>query len=550
MPLNQVHINELITLYTTGRLQDCLGRATALSGQYPDDPFIWNFLGIAHAALGNPQDSIKHCSRALELNPAYAEAHQNIGNALASMGKHEEAIDSYNRALQIKPDMVKALNSMGPALAAMEKYEEAIDSYNRALKIKPDYPEALNNLGITLMEMGRHPEAIENFRKALQLKPNQPETLNNLGTALKAFGLIDDAKSSYQQALQFKPDYIACHANLGALKKHESGDPQIAQMQNLYRNIARSNPGRAELGFALAKAHEDIGDFDEAFRLYVENNRLRKEELGYSIEQDRALFRQIQSVFGASSPVLHADEVAPGPHRPVFIVGMPRSGTSLVEQILASHPQVFGAGELETMRQATQPLVEQLQNIGPLDKTALSRLRRQYLHEFERLKTVRPVITDKMPVNFRWLGFILAAFPEAKVINLNRDPVATCWSIFKHYFPARGLGFAWDLADLAEYFGLYRHLMAFWHERFPGRIYELDYERLTENQEAETRRLLEYCDLEWHDDCLNFHRTNRAVSTASSTQVRQKLYTGSSQAWRKYEKHLAPLIQDLACKER
>lgn len=546
MPVSQSLINELITLYGRGQMQACHDLAAALSKQHPEDSFVWNFLGIAHAALGNPRESVKCCSRALELNPAYAEAHQNIGNALASMGKHEEAISSYNCALQIKPDLVKALNSMGPALAALERYDEAIDSYNRALQIKPDYPEALNNLGITLMEIGRYSEAIESFRKALQLKPNQPESLNNLGTALKAYGLIDEAKSSYQQALKLNPDYVACHANLAALKKFKPGDPHVSQMENLYLNATRKNRPCAELGFSLAKAYEDMGNFDRAFQLYVDNNRLRKEELNYSIEQDQALFSLIRSAFGTLIPSLGESEIETCSHRPIFIVGMPRSGTSLVEQILASHPQVFGAGELETMRQAAQPIIERLQSAPQsIDKAILLQLRRYYLQDIERFQTDRPVITDKMPINFRWLGFILSAFPEARVINLGRDPVATCWSIFKQYFPARGLGFAWNLSDLAEYFRLYQQLMSFWHERFPERIYELNYESLTENQEAETRRLLEYCNLEWHDDCLNFHQTKRAVSTASSTQVKQKLYTGSSQAWRKYEMHLTPLIHAL-----
>jgi hypothetical protein len=231
---------------------------------------------------------------------------------------------------------------------------------------------------------------------------------------------------------------------------------------------------------------------------------------------------------------------------------MPRSGTSLVEQILASHAEVYGAGELDTVNKSLRSSILQRRTemgskcegypLAPI----IERLRSDYLTTVSNLNTPEPYMVDKMPLNFLWGGFILEAFPEAKIIHTKRSPQATCWSIYQQHFAADELGFAYDLADLAGFYGLYLDLMHFWHIRYPNRIYDLVYEELTENQNRETEGLLAFCGLEWDPNCLNFHKTKRLVKTASDIQVRQKLYTGSSEKWKNYKKHLGPLLKDLA----
>ena len=223
---------------------------------------------------------------------------------------------------------------------------------------------------------------------------------------------------------------------------------------------------------------------------------------------------------------------------------MPRSGTSLVEQILASHSEVYGAGELELLDSLIH---QQFLDTPNFDLAATSRqVAADYLDGLERMAEGRHFITDKMPQNFLWLGFLLLAQPGIKIIHTARNPMAVCWSNFKLYYPRALLGFTCDLTDLAEYYRMHEDLMRFWHERFPGRIYDLNYEQLTENQEAETRKLLDYCGLDWEDRCLEFEKTERLNKTASAAQVRNRMYKGSSQAWRKFENHLGPLIEGLA----
>jgi hypothetical protein len=226
---------------------------------------------------------------------------------------------------------------------------------------------------------------------------------------------------------------------------------------------------------------------------------------------------------------------------------MIRSGTSLVEQIIASHHAVYGAGELTTLADLIEPIVRDhlAQDNYQLPEKAFLSIRQQYLDALSMFNAPEDVITDKMPLNFQYIGFILSAFPEAKIVHLQRDARATCWSIYKHYFSSTGNGWAYNIDDLAGFYGLYTDLMDFWHQTFPGKIYDLCYEDLTTNQEKETRKLLEYCELDWDENCLNFHTNKRAVKTASALQVRQKMYQGSSEAWKKHEAYLEPLIKAL-----
>ena len=228
---------------------------------------------------------------------------------------------------------------------------------------------------------------------------------------------------------------------------------------------------------------------------------------------------------------------------PIFVLGMPRSGTTLVEQVLASHSRVFGAGELELLESA---VAAHGSTEIPPSIDSFTRIRDAYRQGLAKLGVAEAFVTDKMPLNFRWIGYICTALPEARIVHVQRDARATCWSCFKHYFSSRGNGFASDLRDVARYYRLYADLMAFWHDRFPGRIHDLSYEALTEHQEDQTRSLLAYLGLDWEDACLAFHLAERSVQTASATQVRQRLYQGSSEAWRRYEAHLGPMLEVLA----
>ena len=517
----------------------------------PNHAMVLSNTGHSLQQQGKNEDAIFWLRKAIKADPMYADAHNNLGNAMHELGRLDDAAASYNKAIIINPNLYKAYTNLGATQKEIGKYKEAIDSYGEAIRIRSDYAEAYNNRGNALQDLGQLKDAIADYDKAIQFRPDYAGAYNNRSNALKDLGQLKEALAGYDKAIQFRPDYAEAHRNLSTIKQYSPGDNQIVVMEELFSEDRLKEPDRMQLSFALAKAYEDLGDYDRSFNYLAEGNCLRKKELKYTIDKDRRLFVIIRNIFDAGQQPLDFVPNVESTKHPIFIVGMPRSGTSLVEQILASHSEVHGAGELETMSQLVRPILHSLeqkksQHNYQVSQNEIKAVHEGYINMLTALKIYERVITDKMPLNFRWIGFILSAFPEATIVHLNRDPRATCWSIYKHYFSSKGNGYAYDIDDLAEYYKLYTDLMSFWRERFPDRIYDLCYEDLTEHQEEETRKLLQCCGLEWEEQCLNFHEIKRAVKTASATQVRKKMYKGSSEAWRKYEQQLQLLITNLS----
>jgi hypothetical protein len=318
-------------------------------------------------------------------------------------------------------------------------------------------------------------------------------------------------------------------------------------IQSLLNSSNLSQDDRIILNFTLAKVNEDLGEKQSFFKYLHEGNKLRREKLNYSFikSHDYDLFNNIKNIFNSKSTskiknISDSDSI-----KPIFILGMPRSGTSLVEQIVSNHPEVYGAGELNTIGQICVPLINKSSELKNLYEDDVESIRSNYLNFLSSLKVKEQIITDKAPLNFRFIGHILSAFPKAKIVHLKRDPIAICWSIYKSNWSGLGNSFSYNMDDLVNYYGLYDDLMKFWHKKFPGQIYDISYEKLTTNQESESKKLVEYCGLGWDKKCLEFYKNTRAVKTASSLQVRQKMYQGSSDAWKKYKSDLKPLIDGL-----
>ncbi len=517
-----------------GHYQEAEKLALKMTRSYPRNAFGWKILGASLIMTGRTAEALKAVENAVCLLPGDAAAHHDMGIVLYALGRHEEALESLRRAIELEHQFPEAHNNLGNMLWELGRLKEAEVCLRHATALKPEFFIAHNNLGNVLRGLGRQGEAEKHYRLAIELKPDYAEAHDNLGTTLQDLGRAEEAEAHYRRAIGLYPDHAEFYRNLADLKRFSAQDPLVGQLRRLH-DKSRDETNRMHASFALAKACEDIGEYEEAFSLYEEGNRLRKGMQSYSIEQDRALFERIKIAF---DPLPKVDPVPSGQVKPILIVGMPRSGTSLVEQILASHSMVFGAGELDILNELMAKHFAQ-------GADCASKVAKEYLEEIASISPGRSHVTDKMPQNFRWLGFLLSANPEVRIIHTLRDPVATCWSIFKTYFPAKGLGFAFDLKEMAEYYRMYLDLMNFWHERFPGRIHDLDYERLTENQEEETRKMLDYCGLPWEKGCLEFEKTQRAVKTASALQVRQKLYRGSSEAWRKFDPYLGVLKDHL-----
>jgi len=492
-------------------------------------------LGNILKDLGRLDEAEASYKQAIAFKPDYAKAHYNLGITLTAKGRLDEAEASYALAIAFKPDYAKAHYNLGVTLKELGRLDEAEVSYTQVIALKPDLAEAHSNLGVTLKELGRLDEAEASYRQAISLKSDYPEAHINLGVILQEMGRLDEAEASYTQAITLKPDLAEAHRHITTLKKCDAQDEQYLKMQELYLDENISEEQRCHINFGLAKACEDLGDFEQAFSHYSEGNALRKKLLNYDVNQDVELFKQIKSNYPRIvRKTLGPDKLSKN-LIPIFIVGMPRSGTTLVEQIISSHSQVVGAGELTFADQFGASIAR---GVSDSNAEALLNFRNKYLTKLQNVSNGNLFVTDKLPQNFRFIGLLAAAFPEAKIVHVKRNPTAVCWGNYKQYFTSRSLGYCYGLDDVLTYYALYQNLMEFWEINLPNRIYNVDYELLTDNQDDETKKLIQHLGLDWESKCLSPQHNRRSVATASNTQVRQKVYQNSSQEWKKFKPFL------------
>ena len=536
----------ILDLFQKGHYQIAIDSLQQLNKKYPKQPLLFNLAGVCFKELGDPDAAIKMLKTAISLNSKYAEAHYNLAVIFQSQKQNENALMSYRSVISISPNHTDALNNYGNLLLEAGRFQESIEALEWAVAYKHDFAEAFNNLGNSFNAIGRADEAIINFKKAISHKPDYFNAYFNLALAYKDIGDKEKFLKNINKVLKLKPSWGAAYFHLSQVIKFKKNDPYISQMQIILDSNNLDEVDQTNLNFALSKAYEDTGNHDEQFKALDEGNRLRKKSLNYNLSRDEKLFSRIREAFNPPPSILKNISYGNSNINPIFILGMPRSGTSLVHQILDSHIQVHGAGELNHLNKAVFPYIKQNNSINKsgFSKKNLISIRQKYIDSVTSLSFNEKFVLDKMPLNFRYIGFILCAFPEAKIIHIKRDPMATCWSIYKYFF--NGNAYSFNQEDLAKYYALYEDIMKLWYELFPDKIYNLNYEYLTINQESETRNILKYCNLDWDENCLNFHKNKTAVKTTSSMQVRQKMYQGSSEVWKQYESYLQPLIKGLS----
>ena len=424
---------------------------------------------------------------------------------------------------------------MGIALAGIGDFPAAIDSYQKAVSINPNYSEAYQNIGVSHQEMGECEVAIINYKRALQIKPDDVEVYCNMGSAYQDKGDLKAAIDSFKKALNIKPDSAEAYRHLTDVNDHNEHDEYFFKMQRLYMDPSTSDNQRCHLSFALSKKSEDLDEIEQCFAYLKMGNELRKKILSYEIKQDLELFSQLKKSYPRIAEVDFQPATDISEVKPIFILGMPRSGTTLIEQIISSHSKVAGAGELNFVKRFGQFIARGM--VKP-NTNVIVDFRKSYIDELKKRSGDKSFVTDKMPWNFRYIGLIFATFPDAKVIHVNRDPAATCWSNYKHYFGTTSVGYCYNLDDIVTYFGLYQDLMQFWQGHYGDRIYNINYDNLTINQVSETRKLIQYLGLTWQNACLTPESNKRSIRTASNQQIRKKVYQGSSEEWRKFEPYI------------
>ena len=460
----------------------------------PDYAEAYYNLGVTLRELGQIDDALKSYKKALAIKHEYPGAHNNLGSILLDLGSLDSAADHFEWAVAFKPDYPEAHNNLGVVERQQEKYNQAIKSFEKAIDINPNYVQAHSNLGNCLQDIGQLDAAMTCYENALIINPNYAPSYLDIGFVHREKGQIDNAIKFFEKALAINPNYAQVYDNLCNIKKYTINKKHITKMKSLLSSDKLSPSDRRHICFALSKVNENLDNQDELFKYLHEANRLRKQELNYSLDRSKTLFSTIKEMFSSPySDIEKSLSSEPSTFKPIFIVGMPRSGSTLVEQIISSHHAVHGAGELTNLPTIIGPIAtDQVnQGINKLPEKSFFSIREQYLDALSNLNVPEIVITDKLPLNFLYIGLILTAFPEAKIVHTKRDARAICWSIYKLNFRNTGNGYSYNIDDLAGFYGLYTDLMDFWHQLFPGQIYDVCYEDLTTNQEEETRKLLE-----------------------------------------------------------
>jgi tetratricopeptide (TPR) repeat protein len=554
----------------------CLERALALE---PNNAETLNNLGNTLKRLGLAAEAEKRWTAALTLKPNYAEAYSNLSNLLNDQGEYDRAEAAALKALELNPRLadaylnlagvatarhryadalrwIESLLALAPiharALAAkaltlkeLDRLDEAMDAAKRAIAAAPDGPEAHNSEGQVFQAMGRFEPALAAYDRAAGLPgPAQQDAISNRGSLFMEFGKQAEALAAFEAAAKIFPHSAPILFNQTDLKRLEPGDPLIAQMEALLAREGLSVADRTTLHFGLGKAYLDLGDSARAFRHYDQGNRLKRATFAYDADGTEVWMARIAEVF---SPALLRAKADMGTlsDLPIFVVGMPRSGTTLVEQILASHPVVHGAGELRRLQVLIDEGLDFPNAVQDLPPERLKAMGEAYLAHVRPMAAGKRHVVDKMPANFTRAGMIRLILPDARIIHCRRDPADVCLSCYTKLF-AGEQAFSYDQTELGRFHRAYQGLTAHWRKTLPASHFlEVDYEAVVDDLEAQTRRMLNFLSLPWDANVLKFHETERPVRTASSNQVRQPIYRSSAGRWRKHAAELKPLLAAL-----
>ena len=489
--------------------------------------------------------------RALQKMPGLFDAQHLLGVLRSQQGRYTEALALVTAALQGQPNSVGALTNHGLILHKMQRYSLALESFDKALALRPDHALALNNRGIVLAALGRDVEALSSYWRALKAMPSYADAFNNMGVLLRELGRLAEAEAAFSKALEFDPKLTGAYINLADCRRFSIGDRHFVRMQALVHDQTLDATDRMRLHFALGKSYAGLGDHRQAFENIDRGNAEKRATLCYDEAAMMKLFDRTEAVMRADRVREKAGAGDPST-LPVFVIGMPRSGTTLVEQILASHPDVHGAGELETFSEVVGSVygpdgraVEYPEFVAECGGDVFRAIGSYYAAVLRRLAPQARRVVDKMPSNFVFAGLIHLALPNARIIHVVRDPIDTCLSCYFQLFTG-SLDYSYDLGELGRFYQRYRHLMDHWRDILPeGRMLEVRYEDVVGDLEASSRRILAYCGLEWDPQCLRFHKTDRRVRTASASQVRRQIYRSSIGRWRDYRPYLEPLLQEL-----
>ena len=489
----------LLNKFKIGKFDEVIFESTLMAKKYPNQEVFINLLSLAYQAKGEFNNSISILEEALK------------------RGKK-----NFN-----------FWNNLGLTYLKIKNYNKAEECLLEAIKLNPKFINTLNNLGNLYIELNNFEKAEFYLKKALEVNNKILETNYNLATLLQSIGKIKDAKAFYKKTLEINEDFTRADFGLAMLEKYDHSNKHIEKMENkINKKLTKS--GYKDLFFALGKVYEDLGNIDKSFTFLKKANTTKKELTNYKIENDEKLFKKIISFHNNSD--LKKKEFPQQSKKIIFILGMPRTGTSMVEQIISNHSEVTGGGEINILSFYLDKLFsDKIDNIYE----NLDFVKNEYLNYLNKISKSN-IITDKAPLNFRWIGIIKLIFPKCKIVHCLRDPLENSWSIFKNEFE-RGMFFSNSFEDIAKYYQLYKNLMIFWKKEYEKSIFDLRYEDLINDPDNEIKKLISFCDLKWEDNCLEFYKNKKSIKTVSFLQARRPIYKDSLKGSIKFKKYLVEL---------
>ena len=464
--------------------------------------------------------------------------------AFQKKGEFNNSVKIMHDALLLYPRNVLHLNNLGISYHNLEQFIEAEKHFKRGLELEPNYINILNNLGNLKKDLNLIDEAIKYYEKSLSINSNILVTNFNLAIIYQSLGEFEKSKEYLEKTLEINPNFSEADRVLSLITKYDENNEHFKIMLKKISDSKLNDYQVLQLHFGLGKCYEDINDYENAFNHYNRGNSLKKKITNYNIQDDIKKFEKIKNIF----KIYKNFKIKKNERKIIFILGMPRSGTSLTEQILSSHNYIFGGGEIPFIPSIINKnflqdkSTKNFNEINDLEKK-LNNSQDYYLYQISSIDNSQKSFTDKTPLNFRYIGFLINIFPNIKIINCKRNPVDVCWSNFKNYFGGT-LNFTNDLEDLAKYYNQYEDIMKFWKKYFSKNIYDLNYENLINNPEEEIKNLIKFCELDWDPNCLKHHENKRVIKTVSFNQARKPIYKSAIKSSNKYEKYLDKLVSN------
>ena len=484
----------------------------------------------------------------VKVHPKVVLLHEIIGLIFLVQNKIKDAESIFKKGISINPKYASIYNNLGNICKLQSKFKEAENLYKKSIELNKNSPETHNNLGNLYLKLQKNQEAINSYKNSIKSNLNFFPAYFNLGVLYKNLGEFENAKKYLNETIKLKENYYPAHRAISQIINYSDKNDHYKVLEKVYKESSEKEIKNPELSFAMGKALDDQKKFSNAFKCYSEANALRRKNIVFSHSKEKKEFISIKNFFN-NNFFKKIKKNINSSSKPIFVLGMPRSGTTLVEQILSSHQDVYGGDELNILPDLIKKNVL-LDSDVFTDKVNISdkiliNTAIEYLNYIDEISDGSKRVTDKLPINFKWIGLIKSILPNSKIIHCVRNSKDNCLSIFKNYFVNPNLNFAYDIDEIIYFYNLYFDLMKYWKKLFPNFIYDIKYENLVSDPNHEVMSLLKFTDLSWDNNCLNFYKNKRIIKTASDTQARKKIYKSSINLWKNYNNHFKEFFKKL-----